>query len=148
MNTINLTDIVADRLEELLGGRPHVVISHLARIKLDPNREIEEAAQGDPIAIEAYNTFHDYILQAKASIGRGILFDMHGQVGIGFISCIMTINHFTSLQSHGQNSSELGYLRSKTELNELDYNIDDSSIRLLGIDNGFDGETLMTGECS
>ena len=48
---------------------------------MDPNREINEAAQGDELAIDAYNTFHGYISAAIEAVGgRGILFDLHGQV--------------------------------------------------------------------
>ena len=50
------------------------------RTKLDCNREVGEAAQGNPIAVAAYDTYHGYIEQAKQTIGRGILFDIHGQV--------------------------------------------------------------------
>ena len=54
---------------------------YLCRTKLDPNREINEAAQGDELAIDAYNTFHGYISAAIEAVGgRGILFDLHGQV--------------------------------------------------------------------
>ncbi len=50
------------------------------RSKVDVNRDIDEAAQGDPTATEVYNDFHNYIEGARAIIGRGILFDIHGQV--------------------------------------------------------------------
>ena len=44
---------------EQTGRSPHVIISHLAPTKLDANREIVEAALGDPFAtfenIESYN---------------------------------------------------------------------------------------------
>ncbi len=69
----------------------------LPRIKLDPNRAIDEAAQGDPTAEAVYNDYHFYLEQAKQIVGRGILFDLHGQ-------------------AHGQNSTEMGYLLLPEEL--------------------------------
>ena len=59
---------------------------------MDPNREINQAAQGDPLAIEAYNEFHGSIEAAISSIaGRGILFDLHGQVIKSKILIIISI---------------------------------------------------------
>ena len=53
---------------------------------LDANRDPGEAAQGDPEAIEAYNEFHDKIQEFKEEIAakgkRGLLIDVHGQVGL------------------------------------------------------------------
>ena len=45
---------------------------------MDPNRDIEEAAQGDPLAEMVYNQFHQSVEDAKAKVGRGILIDVHG----------------------------------------------------------------------
>ena len=50
------------------------------RTKLDPNREINEAAQGNELAMQAFDEFHGFITQAKNEIQRGIVFDLHGQV--------------------------------------------------------------------
>lgn len=73
---------LAREIETRTGQRPHLIISHLSRLKLDPNREIVEAAQGDPIAELAWNEFHGFISQARATVavhhGSGLLFDMHG----------------------------------------------------------------------
>ena len=49
----------------------------MSRTKLDANREIKEAAQNDPIAMDAWETFHNYIEISKEEMGRGILFDIH-----------------------------------------------------------------------
>ena len=49
----------------------------MPRKKLDANREIEQGAQNDPIAMDAWETFHNYIDIAKAEMGRGVLFDTH-----------------------------------------------------------------------
>ena len=51
------------------------------RAKLDVNREVQEATQADVTAVAAYNLYHGHIRQAREQIGgRGILFDIHGQV--------------------------------------------------------------------
>lgn len=86
---------------------PYLVINHLHRSKLDANREIGEAAQGNAIAEEAWTNFHTFINRAqldlrarfgtstvttsrrnsKASKRSGktginaLLFDMHGYGG-------------------------------------------------------------------
>ena len=51
------------------------------RAKLDPNRELDNAAQGNPLAEEAWKLFHGYIDKFSEEVQRGIMFDMHGQVG-------------------------------------------------------------------
>lgn len=72
---------VAAYLEQLTGKRPHLIINHLQRVKLDPNRSIEEAAQGDLAAEQAWSEFHGFIEAAKTTItaqcGRGIYLDFH-----------------------------------------------------------------------
>ena len=73
---------MADSIEAQLGGRPYVIISHLHRRKLDPNREIDEAAQGHPLAGQAYNEFQAFIGHARAAVeaghGTGFYIDVHG----------------------------------------------------------------------
>ena len=80
--TIEVSHVVADTIESLFGEgqRPHMIISNLKRTKLDPNREVEEAAQGDPFATAVYHVYHEYIELARGEVGRGILYDIHRQV--------------------------------------------------------------------
>ena len=70
--------------------------------RLDPNREVNEAAQGNAEAVQAYETFHGFIETASEAVGRGVLFDLHGQ-------------------SHEQNSTECGYLVRTEDLNSGNY---------------------------
>ena len=81
-NTYELTKTIMDTLTARFGGKPHVIFSQLKRTKLDPNRESEEAAQGEKYAMRAWEEYHYYIETAKSQItsqfGSGILFDMHG----------------------------------------------------------------------
>jgi len=74
---------IALRLFEEGGGRvclPHLVFCHLDRKKLDANRDLEEAAQGNAGAEKAWFTFHSFIECAKADIvskfGVGHFFDI------------------------------------------------------------------------
>ena len=81
-NTIPLAEMIIEELSKRYGGKPHTIISHLDRSKLDPNREVEEAAQGDPTAIAAWHRFHDSAQKACNSVmkksGAGLLLDIHG----------------------------------------------------------------------
>lgn len=99
--TQELTLLVAAEIEKLGGHRPHLVLSHLHRSKLDPNREIKEAAQGNPKAVRAWEEYHAFIEKARETVvkqhGLAFLIDMHGQ-------------------SHQGERVELGYLHSPTEL--------------------------------
>jgi hypothetical protein len=73
---------VRDAFVELSGRAPHVVISHLRRTKLDPNRELDEGAQGSPFAENAWREFHEFIEVAEESVigefGAGLYLDLHG----------------------------------------------------------------------
>ena len=87
-------------VQVLFGGHPHIIINKLARIKLDANREIVEAAQGNPDAETAWYEFHDFIQAAKdssqADYGTALYIDLHGH-------------------GHTIQRLELGYLISRAE---------------------------------
>lgn len=90
---------------EETGCYPHSVINLLHRKKLDANRSIETAADGNPIAEESWQNFHDFIDGAKRKIeekvGAGLYFDLHGH-------------------GHTIQRIELGYLISGTNLRRSD----------------------------
>jgi hypothetical protein len=121
-NTRETLLAVREAFIEHSGGAPHVVISHLRRTKLDPNRELEEAAQGSPFAENAWMEFHGFIEIAETSVaeefGAGLYLDLHG---------------------HGHPNAwvELGYLLSPSDLSQPDEVLDGpafvakSSIRAL-----------------
>ncbi|OYW76594.1 MAG: hypothetical protein B7Z37_07900 [Verrucomicrobia bacterium 12-59-8] len=81
-NTVPLAEMIIEELETRYGGKPYAIISNLHRTKLDPNRELEEAAQGDPTAIAAWHRFHESTQKACDSVikksGMGLLLDIHG----------------------------------------------------------------------
>lgn len=101
--TQELTRLTAAEIQKLGGHRPHLVLSHLHRSKLDPNREVKEAAQGNPTAITAWKEYHAFIEQARQAVikqhGMAFVIDMHGQ-------------------SHKGERVELGYLHPPSELSQ------------------------------
>ena len=122
--TQELVRQMSDAIFEELGCYPYVIINRLHRIKLDANREIGDAADGDPMAEQAWTEFHDFIQAAKDSVtqnfGKGLYLDLHGH-------------------GHDIQRLELGYRISKTELQmtdlELDALVDDASIKNLTNNN-------------
>ncbi|MFK7921083.1 MAG: choice-of-anchor Q domain-containing protein [Bacteroidia bacterium] len=120
--TQELSYDIRTAIYRVYGGYPHIIINKLARIKFDANREIVEAALGDPEAETAWYEYHDFIQAAKdscvANFGSAIFIDLHGH-------------------GHPIQRIELGYLLSKTRLQDADGTLDadnrqdDSSIRHL-----------------
>jgi hypothetical protein len=82
VNSQELARAIVERIQSITGRRPHLIVSHLHRRKLDPNREIKEAAGGDPLAERAWHEFHEFIRRATAATvaqhGFGFLIDIHG----------------------------------------------------------------------
>ena len=121
---------MSDAIFEEFGCYPYIIINRLHRLKLDANRDIGDAADGDPMAEQAWGEFHDFIQTAKDSItqnfGKGLYLDLHGH-------------------GHDIQRLELGYRISKTKLQmtdlELDGFVDDASIKNL-INNNSDNLTL------
>lgn len=138
-NTLELALAMRDALVELTGFAPHLVLSHLHRSKLDPNREIEEAAQGNIYAEQAWREFHDLTRTARATVwgafGEGLYLDVHGH-------------------SHDVPRVELGYLLTADKLNEPDASLNSlavvrcTSIRELGRDSPIPFSRLLRGATS
>lgn len=118
------------------GKAPHLVISHLKRTKLDPNREIVEAAQGNPYAENAWSEFQEYIEVAEGLVvddfGSGLYLDLHGH-------------------GHAIERVELGYLLSAAELDLSDAALEgggfaaQSSIRGLAASGAIPFSRLLRG---
>jgi len=81
--TVELGREVAEAYGRSHSGRPHLVICHLHRRKLDANRDAGEGTANDPYALLTWNEFHEFILIAKTIAGRkngcGLYLDLHGQ---------------------------------------------------------------------
>merc|ERR1719153_1376074 len=127
--TQEIARILFDKFVENTGRMPHLVVSNIHRSRMDPNRPIEDAAQGDAEAIEAFNTYHMTIDEAKRSFdGKpGLLIDIHGQ-------------------SHKKNSTEIGYLIKKAALNSGNYDKSDLSIRSLVRRKNADLDDFLFGD--
>lgn len=100
-NTQELARAVVAELHARTGGWPHLIICRLHRRKVDCNREIVEAAAGNPQAEQAWNEFQSFIETARRAVekshGRGIYIDLHGH-------------------GHTEQRLELGYLHSADQL--------------------------------
>jgi N-formylglutamate amidohydrolase len=75
-------DIHAAFATPATGSTPHTIIVRLHRVKLDANREVVEAAEGNPIAERTWREYHGFIDAAREAVlaqhGRGFYIDLHG----------------------------------------------------------------------
>ncbi len=96
------------------GGHPHIVINRLRRTRLDPNREIVEAAQGSEFAEQAWREYHGFVKVARDRVaedyGSGFYVDLHGH-------------------SHPIPRVELGYLLRGSDLNRSDGQLNEPRFR-------------------
>jgi len=81
--TQELAEAIATALHDRTGQRPHVVLMHLRRDKVEANAwTIEDATAGQPEAEAVYWGYHDWIDQARHAVattyGRGLYIDLHG----------------------------------------------------------------------
>lgn len=110
-NTQELVRTMQARFAARFGTYPHVIISHLSRRKLDPNRVQPEAACGNADASTALGEWHAFIDAAKSAVlkaqGKGWYMDMHGH-------------------GHAVQRLELGYLVGGTQLDGTDAALDAS----------------------
>ena len=111
-NTQELARSMQARYAARFGKYPHVVISLLARRKLDPNRLQPEAGCGNAEAAAALAEWHAFIDLAKSEVlkahGKGWYMDMHGH-------------------AHAVQRLELGYLITAAQLDGTDATLDASS---------------------
>lgn len=100
-NTQELARTIAAVIHAQTGRHVHLIICRLHRSKLDANREVIEAAQGQPLAEQAWREHHDFIEQACAEAVR--------QYGVAFL---------IDLHGHGHKDPrvELGYLHTPVEM--------------------------------
>lgn len=138
-NTQELSRYFYNEIRLRTGKYPHLIINRLARIKMDANRDSLEAAQGNPLALQAWQDYHYFIDYAKQKItntyGRGIFLDIHGH-------------------GHTIQRIELGYLLSSNDLSKTDnelnsiYYIYKSSIRNLASNSSYNFSTIIRGAIS
>ncbi|WP_419163369.1 hypothetical protein [Candidatus Palauibacter sp.] len=138
-NSMELTRALRGALLDLTGRAPHVILSHLQRPRMDPNREIVEAAEGNPFAEQAWREFQGWIETARTTVaadfGAGLYLDVHGH-------------------GHDIDRLELGYLLTADELNQSDAVLDGAevvartSIRALGRTSSLPFSRLLRGPAS
>ncbi len=116
-NTQELARSIAAEIHARTGHHPHLVICRLHRQKLDCNREIAEAAAGDPIAEKAWAEYHAFLDQARATAiaasGNAFYIDLHGQ-------------------NHADRRIELGYLHSHETLAKPEESLNDPAVARAG----------------
>lgn len=100
-NTQELARALAMSIHARTGCWPHVVFNKLHRRKLDANRDLTDAADGNPDAEKAWEEFHQFAETAREEVlgtfGKGIYIDLHGH-------------------AHDIQRLELGYLLTSSEL--------------------------------
>lgn len=82
LDTDELTEKLADALEQKLGKRPYVVIARFHRRYADANRSAAQAYESDAAAA-TYNQYHQALSDVRDEVirrwGTGLLLDIHGQ---------------------------------------------------------------------
>lgn len=133
LNAKVITKIVFENYVKNTGKTPHLIINHLHRSMLDPNRKVEQAAQGNEEAIAAYEAFHGSIRHAHESLNGklGLHIDFHGYTDI-----------------YKQNNTMLGYLYNRKDLNTGKFSIEKSSIKALVRRTQLPVEQFLFGEKS
>lgn len=138
-NTEELARAISAAVFAREGKYPHIIICRLRRTKLDANREVVEAAQGNPYAIQAWGEFQSFIDTAKQTVlrefGKGFYVDLHGH-------------------GHEIQRLELGYLLSSNALAFSNSTLDNgsygnsSSIRMMIPLAGISFSQLLRGPTS
>lgn len=101
IHTIEIGRTIREQVYKNTGYYPYIIINHLHRTRLDPNRNIDLAAGGNILAEKAWHEFHNYIDSAiykvERDFGKGLYIDLHGH-------------------RHSIERIELGYLLTAEEL--------------------------------
>lgn len=82
-NTIETALAIKNDLFVKTGCYPHLIILHLKRNKLDPNRNLADGACGNIQAVTAWNEFHNFITAAQNTANlqynsKTFFVDLHG----------------------------------------------------------------------
>jgi hypothetical protein len=107
--TIELATAMRDELQKKYGAAPALIICRVTRHKLDCNREIVEAAQGDALAEKGWKEYHAFIDEAERDLLKrhphGLYLDIHGH-------------------AHAKQRVELGYAITSKDLLLPDADLD------------------------
>lgn len=111
--TAELAAEITDAVYDITGRYPHVIYCNLHRTKLDANRDLWEAALGNPDAGAAWYEYHRFIDSAKIAtvrtFGKGFFVDLHGH-------------------GHAIERLELGYMLTATILRGSDESLENESV--------------------
>ena len=137
MNTRPLAKEIAVELSKLLNKNASIVYNNLHRKKMDPNRTPTECCSDATLNTEcqtAYNEYHTFITNYKTEMEKYykqlLIIDVHGQ-------------------SHADNWTEIGYLLTKTELNQpVLVETSKASVNALKTVYGYSLENVIRGEIS
>lgn len=137
--TAELALEIAEAFQRRTGRRPHLVICHLHRSKLDANRDQGDGAQGDAGALAAWHAWHGFLDQAKERLieehGSGLLVDVHGQ-------------------THPEGWIEWGYALTRSELARgdteltVEHLMDRATVQTLATRGGGDLAPILRGPWS
>jgi hypothetical protein len=119
-NTEELARQIYDTFMTRLGAAPTVIINRLHRAKIDTNREIEEATEGNPIAQRAWYEWHALISAARAQVvrtrGRGFYIDLHGH---GHAIARLELGYMLTASQLAQSDAALNALVSTSSIRTL-----------------------------
>lgn len=80
--TIEIAYKIYKKVHQITGSYPYIVINHMHRTRLDANRNISEAANGNIHAEKVWAEYHARIDSVKIAIekkyGKGLFIDLHG----------------------------------------------------------------------
>ena len=80
--TIEFTENVANELATKWNFKPFIIIGKWHRMKVDYNRDVQEATLNYPEIIPAYENYHQHLNDAIDRVnqlfGKGLLIDIHG----------------------------------------------------------------------
>jgi N-formylglutamate amidohydrolase len=149
-NTEELARELERVLVETYGIRPYVVICNLRRTKVDLNREINEATEGNPEMIKVWNKYHAFIDTALHTAvqhhGRAIYIDLHAhgheiqRLELGYMLNASDLSYVYSgalLPSIGEKSSLQNLIRLRPETNVQDWLIGDNAFGTLMANEGY-----------
>ena len=131
-NTEELARAIASVIHAETGHHAHLVICHLHRSKLDANRDLPEAAQGNDVAAHAWGEHHRFIEQACETaveqFGVAFLIDLHGhghpdpRVELGYLHSALDLADCEELLNSTGSiaSSSLRWIAERSELSHVD----------------------------
>ncbi|MFC1724176.1 hypothetical protein ACFL4T_01015 [candidate division KSB1 bacterium] len=150
MHCDDLVKKIRDSLYRATGKYPHVVICNLHRRKLDANRDINEAAQGNTAAEQAWKEWNEFLEHAKKEVeteyGTGFYFDIHGFRGMKKwlqLGYLIRGRDFDNVSDEDMNKgffgvrSSIRYLAENSEISFAELVRGDSSLGALFEEEGY-----------